>query len=73
MDRTYISDCSTIGTVGNCVAMYRIKNKAIDTKNIADVSNSLNFRASLYYNLKDSDLVLYLHKTCSFDNIFVDI
>ncbi|CAB3256562.1 unnamed protein product [Arctia plantaginis] len=36
MDRIYISDCSTIGTVGNCVAMYRIKNKVIDTKNVAD-------------------------------------
>ncbi|XP_047526251.1 dynein axonemal heavy chain 8 [Pieris napi] len=36
MERTYISDGSTIGTEGMCVAMYRIKNKAIDTKNVAD-------------------------------------
>ncbi|KAI8438603.1 hypothetical protein MSG28_011048 [Choristoneura fumiferana] len=36
MERTYLSDSSTIGTEGKCVAMYRIKNKAIDTKNVAD-------------------------------------
>ncbi|XP_060805314.1 dynein axonemal heavy chain 8 [Amyelois transitella] len=36
MERTYISDGSTIGTEGACVAMYRIKNKMIDTKNVAD-------------------------------------
>ncbi|CAK1540075.1 unnamed protein product [Leptosia nina] len=36
MERTYISDGSTIGTEGMCVGMYRIKNKAIDTKNVAD-------------------------------------
>ncbi|XP_072937033.1 dynein axonemal heavy chain 8 [Epargyreus clarus] len=36
MERTYISDASTIGTEGQCVALYRIKNKAIDTKNVAD-------------------------------------
>lgn len=38
MERTYISDGATIGTEGACVAMYRIKNKAVDTKNVADVS-----------------------------------
>ncbi|KAJ0182474.1 hypothetical protein K1T71_001843 [Dendrolimus kikuchii] len=36
MERTYISDGATTGTEGVCVAMYRIKNKAIDTKNVAD-------------------------------------
>lgn len=41
MERTYISDGSTIGTEGMCVAMYRIKNKAIDTKNVADVSKKI--------------------------------
>lgn len=37
MDRTYISDASTIGTEGKCVAMYRFRTKAIDSKNIGDV------------------------------------
>ncbi|XP_075973556.1 dynein heavy chain 8, axonemal kl-3 [Anticarsia gemmatalis] len=36
MDRTYVSDCSSIGTEGRCVAMYRLKNKAVDSKNVAD-------------------------------------
>ncbi|CAH0727356.1 unnamed protein product, partial [Brenthis ino] len=36
MERTYISDAATIGTEGMCVAMYRIKNKAIDMKTVAD-------------------------------------
>ncbi|XP_061708954.1 dynein axonemal heavy chain 8 [Cydia pomonella] len=36
MERTYISDASSIGTCGRCVAMYRIKNKLVDTKNVAD-------------------------------------
>lgn len=38
MDRAYISDASSIGTEGKCVAMYRIKNKVIDSKNVAEVS-----------------------------------
>lgn len=38
MERVYLSDGATIATEGVCVAMYRIKNKAIDTKNMADVS-----------------------------------
>lgn len=37
MDRTYISDASSICTEGRCVAMYRIKNKLIDSKNVAEV------------------------------------
>lgn len=37
MERTYISDGETIGTEGNCIAMYRLKTKAIDARNIADV------------------------------------
>lgn len=37
MERAYISDTSTIPVQGRCVAMYRIKNKAIDVKNVADV------------------------------------
>lgn len=37
-DRPYISDGSTIQTTGQAVAMYRIKNKVIETKNMADVS-----------------------------------
>ncbi|XP_045497912.1 dynein axonemal heavy chain 8 [Colias croceus] len=36
MERTYISDAGTIGTEGMCVGMYRIKNKSIDTKNVAE-------------------------------------
>ncbi|XP_052742928.1 dynein axonemal heavy chain 8 [Bicyclus anynana] len=36
MDRTYISDATTIGTEGMCVAFYRIKNKAVDMKSVAD-------------------------------------
>nr|XP_037867095.1 dynein heavy chain 8, axonemal isoform X2 [Bombyx mori] len=36
MERVYLSDGATIATEGVCVAMYRIKNKAIDTKNMAD-------------------------------------
>ncbi|KAL0851104.1 hypothetical protein ABMA28_006975, partial [Loxostege sticticalis] len=36
MDRTYISDASSICTEGRCVAMYRIKNKLIDSKNVAE-------------------------------------
>ncbi|XP_041975311.1 dynein axonemal heavy chain 8 [Aricia agestis] len=36
MERTYVSDANSIGTVGTCVAFYRIKNKAIDNKNVAD-------------------------------------
>ncbi|XP_034837309.1 dynein axonemal heavy chain 8 [Maniola hyperantus] len=36
MDRTYISNAVSIGTEGMCVAFYRIKNKAIDTKSVAD-------------------------------------
>ncbi|XP_028156116.1 dynein heavy chain 8, axonemal [Ostrinia furnacalis] len=36
MDRTYISDGSSICTEGRCVAMYRIKNKLIDSKNVAE-------------------------------------
>lgn len=38
MDRTYISDAENIGTEGRCVAMYRFKSKAIDTRNVGDVS-----------------------------------
>lgn len=37
MERTYISDAATIGTEGMCVAFYRIKNKAVDMKTVADV------------------------------------
>ncbi|KAH9641786.1 hypothetical protein HF086_003912 [Spodoptera exigua] len=36
MERTYLSDASTIGTEGKCVAMYRFKTKAIDAKNVVD-------------------------------------
>ncbi|KPI94920.1 Dynein heavy chain 8, axonemal [Papilio xuthus] len=36
MERVYLSDTSTIPVQGRCVAMYRIKNKAIDVKNVAD-------------------------------------
>ncbi|PZC81902.1 hypothetical protein B5X24_HaOG211688 [Helicoverpa armigera] len=36
MERTYLSDASTIGTEGKCVAMYRFKTKAIDARNIGD-------------------------------------
>lgn len=38
MERTYISDAVTIGTEGQVIAIYRLKNKAVDVKNIADVS-----------------------------------
>lgn len=38
MERTYISDGSTIKIEGKCVAIYRIKNKLIEAKNVADVS-----------------------------------
>ncbi|KAJ8736205.1 hypothetical protein PYW08_006861 [Mythimna loreyi] len=36
MERTYISDAEFIGTEGMCVAMYRFKSKAIDTRNVGD-------------------------------------
>ncbi|RVE46462.1 hypothetical protein evm_008872 [Chilo suppressalis] len=36
MERTYISDASSIATQGQCIAMYRIKNKVIDMKNVAE-------------------------------------
>ncbi|KAJ8736206.1 hypothetical protein PYW08_006862 [Mythimna loreyi] len=36
MERTYISDATTIGTQGKCVAMYRLKSMAIDIRNVAD-------------------------------------
>ncbi|CAG9137209.1 unnamed protein product [Plutella xylostella] len=36
MDRTYLSDSSTIETEGKAVAMYRIKTNAIDQRNVAD-------------------------------------
>ncbi|XP_026319438.1 dynein heavy chain 8, axonemal-like [Hyposmocoma kahamanoa] len=36
MERTYVSDGDTIGTTGQMVAMYRIKNKLVESKNIAD-------------------------------------
>lgn len=49
MERTYISDGDTIGTIGQVVAMYRIKNKAIESKNIGDVSYVLFF----FYFIKD--------------------
>lgn len=39
MDRTYLSDSSTIETEGKAVAMYRIKTNAIDQRNVADVCN----------------------------------
>lgn len=47
MERTYISDTATIGTEGMCVAMYRIKNKTVDMKSVADVrKNNPNFKIS---------------------------
>ncbi|VVC98542.1 unnamed protein product [Leptidea sinapis] len=36
MERTYISDAATMATEGICIGMYRIKNKAIDIKNVAE-------------------------------------
>nr|XP_026487863.1 dynein heavy chain 8, axonemal-like [Vanessa tameamea] len=36
MERTYISDTAKIGTEGMCVAMYRIKNKTVEMKTVAD-------------------------------------
>ncbi|XP_049886262.1 dynein axonemal heavy chain 8 [Pectinophora gossypiella] len=36
MERSYISDGSSIETEGQCIAMYRIKNKLIEAKNIAE-------------------------------------
>ncbi|GBP33368.1 Dynein heavy chain 5, axonemal [Eumeta japonica] len=60
LERTYISDGSTIRTEGKCVAMYRTKNKAIDMKNVADdfclvffdASDGKSIVAGIYDTLK---------------------
>lgn len=49
MERTYISDAANIGTVGKCVAIYRLKNKAVDIRNVADVSNG----SCIFFNVEE--------------------
>ncbi|KAL4712627.1 hypothetical protein ACJJTC_007924 [Scirpophaga incertulas] len=61
MERTYISDASTIGTEGRCVAMYRIKNKAIDIKNVAEEYFLVYFNM----NPETDNVVSGIYKTMS--------
>lgn len=64
MDRTYVSDGSTIKTEGKCVAMYRFKSKAVDMKNVNEVSSSESLYISYEFGCQPYskiELQYYIH------------
>ncbi|CAH0592601.1 unnamed protein product [Chrysodeixis includens] len=59
MQRAYISDAASIGTLGKCVALYRIKTDEIDSKNVADAY----YYAQFDINQETANVVSAVYKT----------
>ncbi|XP_047042441.1 dynein axonemal heavy chain 8-like [Helicoverpa zea] len=59
MERTYISDCSSIGVTGKCVALYRLRSVAIDILNVANEY----YLAQFDINQETENVVSGIYKT----------